>query len=76
MSAGYQGHLADGSSVQKHSAGGLYPYVLFAKQVGEKLQYGVLSPSGREDMFVTYDTALGFGMYLKENDTLYKELTA
>jgi hypothetical protein len=24
----YQGHMADGSSVQKHSAGGAYPYVL------------------------------------------------
>lgn len=24
----YQGHLADGSSVQKHSAGAFYPYVL------------------------------------------------
>lgn len=24
----YQGHLADGSSIQSHSAGGAYPYVL------------------------------------------------
>ena len=25
----YAGHLPDGSSVQKHSAGGLYPYVIY-----------------------------------------------
>jgi hypothetical protein len=25
----YQGHLSDGSSVQKHSAGGIYPFVPF-----------------------------------------------
>ena len=28
----YQGHLSDGSSVQKHSAGPLYPYVLGVKE--------------------------------------------
>lgn len=28
----YQGHLSDGSSVQKHSAGPLYPYVLAIKE--------------------------------------------
>ena len=28
----YQGHLEDGSSVQKHSAGPLYPYVIFAQE--------------------------------------------
>lgn len=33
----YQGHLNDGSSVQKHSAGGLYPYIIYAKQCGDAL---------------------------------------
>jgi len=28
----YAGHLGDGSGVQAHSAGGLYPYVIFAKE--------------------------------------------
>ena len=65
MSAGYQGHLADGSSVQKHSAGGIYPYVLFAQQAGEKLLYGLLSPSGHTELFETYDGALAWGVQLK-----------
>ena len=42
----YQGHLNDGSSVQKHSAGGLYPYIIYAQQCGDALKYGVLTPSG------------------------------
>lgn len=31
----YQGHHSDGSGVQKHSAGGLYPYVI---GIRERLQ--------------------------------------
>lgn len=38
----YQGHLADGSGIQKHGAGGLYPYVVAARQVGDNLQYGLI----------------------------------
>ena len=44
----YQGHLNDGSGVQKHSAGGLYPFVIFDQQSGERLDYGVLCPNGSE----------------------------
>lgn len=40
----YQGHLSDGSSVQKHSAGGLYPCVLFAQETEKGLQYGIITP--------------------------------
>jgi hypothetical protein len=32
MSQVYQGHLADGSSVQKHSAGPVYPFIVFARE--------------------------------------------
>ena len=38
----YQGHLADGSGIQKHSAGGLYPYVIGARQTPDGLQYGLI----------------------------------
>jgi len=39
----YQGHCADGSSIQKHSAGGLYPYVIGYTDKGG---YAVLTPRG------------------------------
>lgn len=43
----YQGHLPDGSSVQKHSAGGAYPYVLVlrdSQRPGEKFDWGLIGP--------------------------------
>jgi hypothetical protein len=46
----YQGHLADGSSVQNHSAGPVYPYVIgFTDAAG----YYVLCPNGVEIKTVT-----------------------
>ena len=40
----YEGHLADGSSVQRHSAGPIYPYVIAAQQRGDVLEWGVIGP--------------------------------
>lgn len=42
----YEGHLNDGSSVQKHSAGGLYPYVVVARDAkdGDGYEYGLIGP--------------------------------
>lgn len=40
----YEGHLPDGSSIQRHSAGPLYPYVIAARQNGEALEWGVTGP--------------------------------
>lgn len=42
----YQGHLPDGSSVQRHSAGSLYPYVLYGQQVDDRVLWGVICPDG------------------------------
>ena len=61
----YQGHLSDGSSIQKHSAGGIYPYVIFAKQCGDSLRYGVIAPSGDEVLLSTYAFAVDFALTLK-----------
>lgn len=41
----YEGHLADGSGIQKHSAGGAYPYVLVlrdSQRPGEKFDWGLV----------------------------------
>jgi len=47
MTTTYQGHLPDGSSVQKHSAGGAYPYVLVlrdSQRPGAKFDWGLIGP--------------------------------
>lgn len=61
----YQGHMQDGSSVQKHSAGPLYPYVIYAKQFGDALRYGVIKPNGDEVLLTTYDSATDFAIRCK-----------
>jgi hypothetical protein len=54
----YQGHMNDGSSVQKHSAGGLYPYIIFAKDTSNGLRYGVMCPNSHESGLYEYDLAV------------------
>lgn len=47
MTTTYQGHLPDGSSVQKHSAGGAYPYVLVlrdSQRPGAMFDWGLIGP--------------------------------
>ena len=63
----YAGHLPDGSSVQKHSAGGLYPYVIFAKDTPSGLRYGVPCPSAYESELCTYSKAVGIALWYKAN---------
>lgn len=41
----YQGHHSDGSSIQKHSAGSHYPYIV-GKQEGQTKPWFVMAPSG------------------------------
>jgi hypothetical protein len=41
----YQGHLPDGSSIQRHSAGGLYPLVVVHRD-NPALPVGMMVPSG------------------------------
>jgi hypothetical protein len=62
----YQGHLADGSGIQKHSAGGLYPFVVFAKASNSVISYGVLSPDGTKAICGTCDAAIAHAERLLE----------
>ena len=63
----YQGHLSDGSSVQKHSAGGLYPYVIYAQNDSAGvLNYGVKTPEGDWILAGYYDTACQLALDMKE----------
>ena len=48
----YQGHHRDGSSIQRHSAGSHYPYVV-GKQEGQDLAWFVLSPEGEQQRFAS-----------------------
>jgi hypothetical protein len=52
-------HLADGSGVQAHSAGGLYPWVIYAQEKEGGKQFGVISPMDQEGkLHGTYDQAV------------------
>jgi len=63
----YQGHASDGSSVQKHSCGGLYPHVIFAQETIEGLRYGVVGPGKPNGILVgSYEQAVSFAVALKE----------
>lgn len=48
----YQGHHPDGSSIQKHSAGSHYPFVI-GKREGSDLPWFVLHPDSSESSFAT-----------------------
>lgn len=61
----YQGHLPDGSSIQRHSAGGLYPFVIQARQSGDKIEYGVIEPDGSSIWTGGYDSAVDRATELK-----------
>lgn len=39
----YEGHLPDGSSIQRHSAGELYPYVIICRGA-DTLEWGFIGP--------------------------------
>lgn len=62
----YQGHLEDGSSVQKHSAGGIYPYVIFAQETLTGIAYGVIGPKKPNGVLVgAYHRAVEYAVNLK-----------
>lgn len=66
------GHLSDGSSVQKHSAGPLYPCVIAMRDgiLGGKYDYGVISPRNQEPLWLsTHETAVSVA------ETIKKDLT-
>lgn len=50
----YQGHLPDGSSVQAHSAGPVYPFVVYGRTVNGTMYWEVLGP-GVED-YIRFET--------------------
>jgi hypothetical protein len=59
----YQGHLADGSSVQKHSAGRLYPCVLYVQVRDDKNTYGVITPQDQDGQLIgTFDQAVEYAL--------------
>lgn len=70
----YQGHLPDGSSVQAHSAGGLYPVVLtYRDKAGGpnadgKYDVGVISPKNQDPIwFKSSDAAIAVAEAIKAN---------
>lgn len=66
----YQGHHADGSGIQNHSAGGLYPYILATRDArgGQGYEYGILGGVLLDTIWVgSYDRAVSLARYFKAN---------
>jgi hypothetical protein len=63
----YQGHLNDGSSIQKHSAGGIYPCIVYAQGTPDGLKYGLITPRDQVGtIYGTYDYSVALALYLKD----------
>ena len=58
----YQGHLPDGSSVQRHSAGPLYPAVLGVQDhdFGRLRSWFVIYPGEKDRHFPTHEEAVAW----------------
>lgn len=65
----YQGHLPDGSSVQAHSAGPVYPYVVYGRTIHGTMHWEVLGP-GVED-FIRFETIQAAGACANNLKTAY-----
>lgn len=65
----YLGHLNDGSSVQRHSAGDIYPVVIYGQQTPTGVAYGLITPrQGYGGLIGTYDEAHTVARCVKAND--------
>ena len=57
----YQGHSSDGSGVQKHSVGDIYPYVIQIREIangsGWDRTYELLHPNGSVTSHASHDEA-------------------
>lgn len=59
----YQGHLNDGSSIQKHSAGGIYPCVLYVQEREGTRYWGIITPKNQHGtLFASYDDAVAYAI--------------
>jgi hypothetical protein len=55
----YQGHHPDGSSIQRHSCGAQYPYVIGQRDRADQAWF-VWAPDGTEVTFQTSHAAMSF----------------
>lgn len=63
----YQGHHSDGSSIQKHSAGGIYPCIVYAQETRAGLQYGLITPLDQAGtLYGTYGNAVSAAHRVKK----------
>lgn len=74
----YQGHSNDGSSVQNHSVGDLYPFVVYAQETPQGMRWGVVG-SGFDTgaIYLTEDIARACAKSLKQkHDRVIERLRA
>ncbi len=71
----YQGHQADGSSIQNHSCGSHYPFIIGSYHGGERKHF-VWTPSGIEVRFKTGLEAIQWANKMAEARRLEAALNA
>ena len=63
----YLGHSKDGSSIQNHSVGPLYPCIIYAQETPNGLQWGLITPENqRGSLYGTYADAFNAGLAYNE----------
>lgn len=75
----YQGHLPDGSSIQRHSAGTHYPFIV-GKQEGQLRPWFVMDPSGQiidrqVECWVAYENAEAMAESRRQNQARKAAMT-
>lgn len=68
----YQGHLPDGSSVQRHSAGPLYPAVIGVRERNEQRKWFVIYPGKDDAEHDTFDQAVAYAQRCNQERTARK----
>jgi len=56
------GHHADGSGIQNHSVGSLYPCILFKQETPNGMKWGLITPKNQEGtLYEGYNAAINAG---------------
>lgn len=67
----YLGHLNDGSSVQKHSAGGIYPCIVYSQETPSGRKWGLITPENQDGtLYNSYEHAVRMGIIYKASKAL------
>jgi len=57
------GHHKDGSGIQNHSVGELYPCIIYSQETPEGRKFGLITPKDQQgSLYPNYDAAVAAGL--------------